>query len=89
MDADDDRQIGEVKYEPHVDVLEVCCAGEGVAGLRVQGDEHQQEGETHDASLVEGLHRQQQRPVSAHTNFLLVIPSKYTIPTLVLMDHTF
>lgn len=63
VDADNDGQEGEVKDEPDVDVLEVGCAGQGAAGLCVEGDEDEQQRETHDASLIEGLHRQQQRSV--------------------------
>lgn len=68
MDADNDGKEGEVKNEPHVDMLEVGCAGQGAAGLGVEGDEDEEKRKAHDASLVEGLHGQQQRPKPASRN---------------------
>lgn len=53
---DDDGQVGDAEDEPDVDVLEVGGAGQGVAGLGVEGDEDEQRGEAHRPALVEGLH---------------------------------
>lgn len=60
---DDDGQVGDAEHEPHVDILEVGGAGERITRLRVEGDEHQQRRQAHCASLIKGLHGQQQRAI--------------------------
>lgn len=44
VNAYDHREVGEVKNEPHVDVLQIGCTGQGVAGFGVKGDEDEEKG---------------------------------------------
>lgn len=62
--ADDESEEADVEDEPHVDMLEVGCAGQRRTCIRVERDEHQQRCQAHGALVVELVHRQVQRQIS-------------------------
>lgn len=63
--TDDQGEVGDAENKPHIYKLEIGGAGKGTAGLRVQGDEHQQGCKAHGSSLIEVFIWKQQSSVPA------------------------
>ena len=64
MDNNSSGEESNAEHEPNVNVFKVGCARKGREGLRVQGDEGEQGGEAHHATVLEAVEWQEEGGVT-------------------------